>query len=102
MRDQELYVGMSNDLRKRLSLHNKGKVPATHKRFPFQCIYYEAHRNKYDAAAREQFLKTGWGKNWIKRVLHYSFQSKKLGGQAHPPIEERIAALENRGAKGTS
>ena len=78
--DLELYVGLSNDLRKRFELHNKGKVFSTRLRAPFQLLYYEAHQNKYDAAAREQFLKTGWGKNWIKRVLKNYLKSKKLGG----------------------
>jgi hypothetical protein len=36
--------------------------------------------NKNDAARREQFLKTGWGKNWIKRNLKNYLNSKKLGG----------------------
>ncbi len=79
-RDNELYVGMTNDLRNRVTMHNAGKVFATRFRYPLVSIYYEAHDNKYDAAAREQFLKTGWGKNWIKKNLRYHFKSKKLGG----------------------
>jgi putative endonuclease len=64
----------------RIHFHNRGKVPATRFRIPLYLIYYEAHHNKYDAAARERFLKSGWGKNWIKRTLQNYFQSKKLGG----------------------
>ena len=60
---------MTNNLGERLRLHNQGKVHATQFRAPFEIIYFEAHHNKYDAAAREQFLKTGWGKNWIKKTL---------------------------------
>lgn len=58
-KDGENYVGMTNDLRKRLSWHNAGKVQSTVLRRPFELIYYEAHYSKYDAAARERFLKTG-------------------------------------------
>lgn len=61
-------------------MHNSGKVFSTRLRTPFKPIYYEAHENKYDAAAREQFLKSGWGKNWIKKTLRNYFLSKKLGG----------------------
>lgn len=78
--DNDLYVGIANDLRKRVNLHNQGKVFSTRLRAPFNIIYYEAHKNKNDAALREKFLKSGWGKNWIKRTLKNYFQSKKLGG----------------------
>ena len=64
-----MYIGMTNDLKKRLETHNQKKVFSTHHRTPLEVIYYEAHQNKYDAAAREQFLKTGWGKGWIRRTL---------------------------------
>jgi putative endonuclease len=79
-KDGCLYIGLTNDLRRRLGLHNNGKVHSTRLRKPFSVIYYEAHHNKYDAAKREQFLKTGWGKGWIKRTLANYFLSKKLGG----------------------
>ena len=63
------YVGITNDLQNRFKMHNSGKVESTKKLKPFILIYYEALLNKHDAAKREQFLKTGWGKNWIKRAL---------------------------------
>ncbi len=68
-RHQWFYVGLTNDLRKRFTLHNNGKVESTKKFKPFIVVYYEAHNNKHDAVQREKFLKTGWGKNWIKRTL---------------------------------
>lgn len=80
IKDGQLYIGLTNDLKRRLQLHNQGRVFATKLRIPFELIYYEAHHNKYDAAAREQFLKSGWGKHWIKRVLANYLKSKKLGG----------------------
>ncbi len=60
---------MTNDLISRFKEHNSGKVESTKKLKPFILIYYEAHRNRNDAAKREKFLKTGWGKDWIKRTL---------------------------------
>ena len=60
---------MTNDLINRFKLHNSGKVESTKKLKPFILIYYEAYHNRYDAAKREKFLKTGWGKGWIKRTL---------------------------------
>lgn len=80
LKDNLFYVGMTNDLRRRFKLHNAGKVYPTRHRQPLAILYYEAHLNKYDAAARERFLKTGWGKNWIHRTLSHYFGSQKLGG----------------------
>ncbi|MFY9461897.1 MAG: GIY-YIG nuclease family protein [Candidatus Sungiibacteriota bacterium] len=79
-RDSDFYVGLTNDLRSRIEKHNKNQVFATKFRTPFALVYYEAHFNKNDAAAREQFLKTGWGKNWVQRTLKNYLESKKLGG----------------------
>lgn len=79
--DRNKYIGMTNDLKKRLEFHNSGKVLSTKYRTPFKVLYYEAHMHKNDAAARENFLKSGWGKNWINKTLHNYF--KKFGGQAH-------------------
>lgn len=68
-KDNQFYIGMTNNLKERFRSHNLGKVTATQFRYPFEIVYYEAHHNKLDAAAREQFLKTGWGRNWIKKTL---------------------------------
>jgi len=78
-KDKALYVGYTNDLRKRIKMHNLGEVFSTKPRRPFVLIYYEAHQNKNDALEREKFLKSGWGKNYIKRVLKNYFKVQKLG-----------------------
>lgn len=77
-KDRALYVGYTNDLRKRIKMHNLGKIFSTKSRKPFSIIYYEAHRNKNDALMREKFLKSGWGKNYIKRVLKNYFEIQKF------------------------
>jgi putative endonuclease len=73
--DKRFYAGYTADLRKRLNLHNGGKVVATRNRRPFKIIYYEAYLNQQDATSREKFFKTQWGRNYLKRVLKY-FLSK--------------------------
>lgn len=73
-----LYIGCTTNLNKRIKLHNSGKVFSTKKCLPIKLIYCEIFLNKDDAFKREQFLKTGWGRNYIKRALHNFLQSKKL------------------------
>ena len=75
-RDNKLYIGCTDDLRKRVELHNAGKVPATKLRRPLALIHYEAYLNKFDAFAREKWLKTGWGRNHLKKVLKNYFHEK--------------------------
>jgi len=68
-KDQKLYTGMSNDLRKRLLQHNDGKSTYTKGRGPFTLVYYEACLNQDDARSRELYLKSGMGKRYIKNRL---------------------------------
>lgn len=63
------YTGSTNDLRKRLSQHNKGESTWTKDRAPWDLIYYEACLNKEDARSREKYLKSGTGKRYLKNRL---------------------------------
>jgi len=65
-RDDCLYTGCTRDLRNRLALHNAGKVPSTKERRPLELIYYEACLDEKDAFRREKYLKTTYGKRYIK------------------------------------
>jgi putative endonuclease len=62
MKDNQFYVGYTNDLRNRFDTHLKGNVESTKKRRPLKLVYYEACLNKNDALKREKYLKTTWGK----------------------------------------
>jgi putative endonuclease len=64
--DRLLYTGCTRDLRARLALHNSGQVPSTRDRRPLKLIYYEACLNEKDAFRREKYLKTTYGKRYIK------------------------------------
>lgn len=69
LKDRKLYTGYSADLKSRFKAQNSGEVEATKHRKPFELIYYEAYQNQQDATAREKYLKTQWGRNYIKRTL---------------------------------
>ena len=58
-RDGNLYVGSTDNLRRRLTEHQAGRVPATAPRLPVMLEYYEACRSERGARLREKQLKTG-------------------------------------------
>ena len=71
-KDFQFYTGYSANLNKRLIEHQKGKVKSTKNRRPLGLAYYEVCRNRKDAIHREKYLKTSWGKRYIKnRIKNY-------------------------------
>ena len=68
-KDKHMYTGCTNDLRKRFKQHTTGQVYPTKARGPFEIIYYEACLDRSDAFAREKYLKSGYGKRYLKNRL---------------------------------
>ncbi|OGD81404.1 hypothetical protein A2572_01230 [Candidatus Collierbacteria bacterium RIFOXYD1_FULL_40_9] len=62
----DLYVGWTNNLKQRLSRHNKGLVRATKPNIPWVFVYFEGCLSKEKAIEREKSLKTGFGRKYIK------------------------------------
>ncbi|MGA2243291.1 MAG: GIY-YIG nuclease family protein [Verrucomicrobiota bacterium] len=76
--DDGLYIGFSTDLRRRLKEHREGKAFATSFRGPWQLIYYEAYSEEEDALGREQYLKSGGGRRFLKSQLKRRLQKHPL------------------------
>ena len=53
----------------RFDQHQNGEVQSTRNRRPLRLIYYEACINQYDAIRREKYLKTHYGKMFLKNRL---------------------------------
>jgi len=71
-KDNNFYTGYTSDLKKRLEEHNNGKVISTKHRRPLKLIYFEGCLSQKDALHREKYLKTSWGKRYIKnRMKNY-------------------------------
>jgi len=68
-KDNQFYVGYTKDLKERLKLHNDGHVQSTKNRKPVVLIYCEFCLNQQDATHREKYLKTSWGKRYLKARL---------------------------------
>ncbi len=69
LKDGHFYTGYSEDLKQRITEHQSGRVTSTKSRLPVELIYYEACRTQADATRREKYLKTAWGKRYLKARL---------------------------------
>lgn len=56
-KDNNLYIGSTNNLVRRLKEHNAGLVKSTKSRIPFKLVYYEGYANEEEARKREENLK---------------------------------------------
>ena len=68
-RDGNLYVGWTENLKRRVDQHSNGKVAATKSRLPIRLVYYEACLSKEKAIKREKYFKTGFGRRFLKDRL---------------------------------
>ncbi|MBF0522238.1 MAG: GIY-YIG nuclease family protein [Candidatus Omnitrophica bacterium] len=64
-----IYVGLTNDVKRRFEQHQKGYNKKTRAYRPFQLINVELFFSRIDARKREKYLKSGIGKEWIKLRL---------------------------------
>jgi putative endonuclease len=56
-KDNSIYFGYTEDLRRRLKEHNNRRNKSTKNKTPFDLIYYEAYKSNSDARFREDNLK---------------------------------------------
>ncbi len=77
-KNNSLYIGYTSDLRKRFERHNKGLNKATKPYIPYKLIHYEAFLSRVDAKRREIYLKSGWGRKSIDKLLEKYFSLTKL------------------------
>ena len=64
-----LYVGVTNDLKRRIFEHKNNLVPGfTTKYHIHYLVYYETYQSIYDAINREKQIKK-WGRSWKLRLI---------------------------------
>lgn len=76
LKDGNFYTGFTENLDRRLAEHNDGVTKSTKDRKPFTLIYYEACRNRKDALHREKYLKTTYGKRYIRNRLAHDLHEQ--------------------------
>ena len=62
------YVGLTQDVDRRLAEHNSGKTKSTKGYRPWTLFFIEEFNSRLDARKREIYLKSGSGKEWIKTL----------------------------------
>ena len=63
------YVGVTDDLTRRLQEHNSGKHFYTKRYTPWRVIYTEKYATFKEARAREKYFKTTSGRRFLKKVF---------------------------------
>ena len=69
LKNDSLYIGYTSDLKKRFKEHNSSLSKATRPFLPYKLIFYEAFLNRIDAKNREEYLKGGYGRKTIHKLI---------------------------------
>ncbi|MFA6397661.1 MAG: GIY-YIG nuclease family protein [Candidatus Paceibacterota bacterium] len=62
-----IYVGISDNVERRLKEHNSGHNKTTKPYKPFEIILTEKYEDRKTARIREKYLKCGCGKEFLKK-----------------------------------
>jgi predicted GIY-YIG superfamily endonuclease len=66
---EEIYIGLTDDLRPRFAAHNAGQSSHTAKFKPWRLVTYIAFSDEAKAISFERYLKTGSGRAFAKKRL---------------------------------
>ncbi|KKS89141.1 MAG: Excinuclease ABC subunit C [Parcubacteria group bacterium GW2011_GWF2_43_11] len=67
---EKSYVGVTNNIDRRLKEHNSGKHFYTKRHKPWEVIHIEEFDNFEKAREREKFLKSTNGRRFLKRLFN--------------------------------
>ncbi|MEO0572511.1 MAG: GIY-YIG nuclease family protein [Bacteroidota bacterium] len=63
------YVGMTQNLKRRLGEHNTGKTKSTQRNIPWVIVHQEVFDTRTAARKREKYLKSVAGRRWRKQNI---------------------------------
>jgi len=64
-----IYVGLTNNIERRLNEHNSGQNKTTKPYKPYKLILVEKFETRVEARLREKYLKSGIGKEFLRRLI---------------------------------
>jgi putative endonuclease len=76
---RQIYIGASEDLKRRLADHNSGKSPHTAKFVPWEFECYVAFPEKQQAYDFEKYLKSHSGRAFASKRLHKKRKGNEEG-----------------------
>lgn len=71
-KDGRLYKGLTGNLTVRLQQHNQGENRSTKGFRPWKLLYHEEFGTRAEARAREQYFKSGVGREYLRELLGYA------------------------------
>jgi len=66
------YIGSCNNIERRLSLHNLGKVMSTKRYMPWKLVHLEEYKNLSEAVKRERQIKSWKKRSAIENLIKKS------------------------------
>lgn len=69
LKNKELYIGQSANLKQRVKDHNAGRSKHTKKNKPYKLIFYISFVNESDSKRFEKYLKSGYGRRFLKNSI---------------------------------
>ena len=75
-----IYVGLSQNLKQRISRHNAGLERTTRPYAPFVLLYFEQCEDRQAARAREKYLKGRSGKRYLSQLVEEHYQVLRSAG----------------------
>jgi type I restriction enzyme S subunit len=97
--DGSIYIGQTEDLRQRWLQHIGGRGGRwTKGHTPMRVAYWETQSSREAAVEREKWLKTGFGRKWLKKEIAARTQTgdpvrAKLDGRQPAALDPATAAL---------
>ena len=64
-----VYKGLTDNLERRISQHNSGRVRSTKNKMPLKLIHFEKYATRTEAREREKYFKSGIGREEIDGLL---------------------------------
>ena len=72
------YIGQTDNLEKRLRQHNEGRSFFTKRNKEWRLIFFEQYETRREAVVRERWLKSGAGRDYLKKILMTEPESSGL------------------------
>jgi putative endonuclease len=67
---EKTYVGMTNEISRRIKEHNSGKSKFTNRYMPWKLIYSEEMNTREEARKREKYFKSAAGRKFLKIIMN--------------------------------